>query len=194
MKNQHPKSDRLLGVGTGLGLSTAYGIVKQNNGFINVYSELGIGTTFKIYLRRHEGEDETAHTSNAAQELQGSGETILLVEDEPMILNFGKIMLETLGYSVLTAIGPKEAIVLAQEYPEPINLLITDVVMPGMNGRDLAVQLQKVCPGLKTLFMSGYTADVIASHGVLEKGLQFLQKPFLKNELATKVHETITGK
>jgi two-component system, cell cycle sensor histidine kinase and response regulator CckA len=183
-----------VGDGTGLGLATVYGIVKQNDGFINVYSEPGSGTTFKIYLKQHEGEGETALAGIAAQDPRGSGETILLVEDEPMILNLGRAMLETLGYRVLTAIGPTEANGIAMEHSESIDLLITDVVMPEMNGRDLAVQLQTVCPGLKTLFMSGYTADVIASHGVLEKGLQFLQKPFSKNELATKVHEAITGK
>ncbi len=177
-----------VGEGTGLGLSTIYGIVKQNKGFINAYSEPGIGTTFKIYLPRHEAE---ASSSEAAIESTGKvptgTETILLVEDEPTILKMGREMIEQLGYTVLTAESPNEALRIPLEYSGTIHLLITDVVMPEMNGRDLSSQLTQTQPDLKTLYMSGYTANVIAHHGVLDEGVQFIQKPFSMGDLAEKV-------
>ncbi len=157
-----------LGKGTGLGLATVYGIVKQNNGFINVTSEPGKGTTFEICLPRH----VAANTGPAQAELltvpvARGRETILVVEDEPAILDMTKTMLERLGYTVLTASTPGEAIRLAGAYTGVIHLLMTDVVMPEMNGHDLAKNLLTSFPALKRLFMSGYTADVIAHQGVL---------------------------
>ena len=179
------------GKGTGLGLSTVYGIVKQNNGFINVYSEPGHGTTFKIYLPLHKGRSEQIREDMPGLVSCGH-ETILLVEDEPMILEIARMMLEHLGYTVLAASTPDEAIRLADEN-KGIHLLITDVVMPGMNGRDLASRLAARFPDLKRLFMSGYTANVIAHHGVLDEGVHFIQKPFLMKDLAAKVRETLSG-
>jgi CheY-like chemotaxis protein len=181
-----------VGKGTGLGLATVYGIVKQNNGFINVTSEPNKGTTFEICLPRH----GTAKTGLAPSErLTGpvarGRETILVVEDEPAILRMTKTMLERLGYTVLTASTPGEAIQLAGSYTGVIHLLMTDVVMPEMNGRDLAKNLLTSYPALKRLFMSGYTADVIAHHGVLDEGVHFIQKPFSKEDLATRVSEAL---
>jgi PAS domain S-box-containing protein len=173
--------------GTGLGLATIYGIVKQNNGFINVYSEVQKGTTFRIYLPRYVGEAEKVQPDIIADIPSGHGEMVLLVEDEPSILKLGQVMLERLGYNVLAAGTTGEAVLLAREYGNGISLLITDVIMPGMNGRDLVDQLYGICPDIKVLFMSGYTADVITQSGVLEKGVNFMQKPFSMGELGAKV-------
>jgi CheY-like chemotaxis protein len=179
------------GEGTGLGLATVYGIVKQNAGFINVYSEPGKGTSFRIYLPRFEGETAEPQTTRTKETAKGHGETVLLVEDEPAILKMGRAMLERLGYTVLTAGTPNEALRLAEAHPGEIHLLITDVVMPEMNGRDLAVRIRANRPGLRRLFMSGYTANVIAHQGVLDKGVQFIQKPFSIEKLAAKVREAM---
>jgi CheY-like chemotaxis protein len=183
-----------VGKGTGLGLSTVYGIVKQNNGFINVYSEPGEGTTFKIYLSRHAGQAGDTRREGAANIPRGHGETVLVVEDEPALLTLSKRMLETLGYQVLAAGAPCEAIRMANEHAGEIQLLITDVVMPEMNGRDLAVRLHSLYPSVKILFMSGYTADVIAHRGVLDENVKFIQKPFSMTDLAIKVGEALNGK
>lgn len=181
-----------VGRGTGLGLSTVFGIVKQNGGFINVYSEPGKGTTFKVYLPRHLGADEQEELKPAVQPPRGQGETVLLVEDEIALLELGMEMLEGLGYKVLTANTPQQALSLAQEYTGELHLLMTDVVMPEMNGRDLAEQIRAMHPQIKTLFVSGYTANVIVHHGVLEKGTHFLQKPFSLRNLAVKVREALS--
>jgi PAS domain S-box-containing protein len=183
-----------IGRGTGLGLSMVYGIVKQNNGFINVYSEPGIGTTFRIYFSRHMGPALDMRQEKAAEIPLSHGETVLLVEDEPAILNMGKIMLEQLGYRVLASGLPDEALVMAEEHAGEIQLLVTDIVMPNLNGRDLAERLQTLYPGMKSLYMSGYTADVIAHHGVLNKSVNFLQKPFSLRELAVKVRQALEEK
>ena len=180
-----------IGKGTGLGLSMVYGIVKQNNGFINVYSEPGIGTTFRIYLSRHMGSALDIQREKAAEIPLSRGETVLLVEDEPAILSMGKIMLEQLGYLVLATDRPGEAIRMAEEHAGEIQLLLTDVVMPNMNGRDLAERLHSLYPSMKSLFMSGYTADVIAHRGVLDKSVNFLQKPFSLRDLAVKVRQAL---
>ncbi|WP_306545918.1 PAS domain S-box protein [Desulfobulbus sp.] len=178
--------------GTGLGLATVYGIVKQNNGFINVYSEPGQGTTFKVYLPRYVPlADEKPEAEVATPALSGH-ETILLVEDEPMILDMTMAMLERLGYTVLAGATPGEAIRLAREHAGKIDLLMTDVVMPEMNGRDLAKNLLTLYPDLKRLFMSGYTANVIAHHGVLDEGVHFIQKPFTLKGLAAKVRGALS--
>jgi CheY-like chemotaxis protein len=176
-----------LGKGTGLGLATVYGIVKQNNGFINVYSEPGKGTTLTIYLPRHAGQAEETTAENIAQIPAGRGETVLIVEDEPTIIETVKKMLERLGYQVLSADTPSGAIRLAKDSNGLIDLLITDVVMPEMNGRELANELQAAHPEIKTLFMSGYTSNVIAHQGVLEAGVNFIQKPLSLRELALKI-------
>jgi PAS domain S-box-containing protein len=180
-----------IGQGTGLGLATVYGIVKQNNGFINVYSEPGRGTTFKIYIPRHAGQAGEDLKVSAVEIPKGRGETVLLVEDEPTILNMTAKMLERQGYTVLTASKPSEAMLLADEHTGKIHLLITDVVMPEMNGRDLAQNLLSLYPNIKSLFMSGYTANVIAHHGVLDEGVHFIQKPFSKQDLGAKVREVL---
>jgi CheY-like chemotaxis protein len=182
---------KTVGHGTGLGLATVYGIVKQNNGFINVYSEPRKGTTFKIYLPRFMSDNNESRAILPTEIPQGGKETILLVEDETTVLKMSKRMLDTLGYTVLVANTPSQAIHLTQSHADAIDLLITDVVMPEMNGRDLAKHLKTIQPDLKILFMSGYTADVIAHHGVLEKGVSFISKPFSMEELATKVRQTI---
>lgn len=180
-----------VGKGTGLGLATVYGMVKQNSGFIDVDSTPGQGTTVKVYLPRHAAEAGRAAKPDAAQTAARGHETILLVEDEPMILDITTKMLERQGYTVLAAATPGEAIRLAREHAGEIHLLMTDVVMPEMNGRDLAKNLLSLYPYLKRLFMSGYTADVIAHHGVLDEGVQFIQKPFSVRTLAVKVREVL---
>jgi len=180
-----------LGKGTGLGLATVYGAVKQNDGFINVYSEPNSGTTFTIYLPRHLGRAGQAGIEGAAGSAARGCETILAVEDEPAILKLASVLLEKQGYTVLLASTPGEAIRLAQEHAGEIHLLMTDVIMPEMNGRALARNLLSFYPNLKRLFMSGYTADVIAHHGVLDDGVYFIQKPFSTKDLAAKVREAL---
>jgi len=175
------------GKGTGLGLATVYGIIKQNNGFINVYSEKGIGTTFKIYLPKYNHKTQQVSINNLDKSHMKGHEIILLVEDEPVLLEMTRNMLELNGYNVLTAETAGEALNKIREYLGEIHLIITDVVMPEMNGRELANQVLNFYPQIKRLFMSGYTANVIAHHGVLEKGVNFLQKPFTINELISKV-------
>ena len=183
-----------MGKGTGLGLATVYGIVKQNNGFINVYSEPGHGTTFKIYLPWHVGKAEQLKIIDSTQAISRGHETVLLVEDESAILEITTTMLEHLGYTVLAASTTGEAIRLANEHPGEIHLLITDVVMPEMNGRKLAERLMPLHPNLKLLFMSGYTSNVIAHQGVLNEGVCFIQKPFSMKDFATKVREVLDQK
>ena len=180
-----------LGRGTGLGLATVYGVVKQNGGFINVYSEPGKGTTFHLYLSRHVGKADKVREQRTAEIPCGHGETILVVEDEVSILNLTRKMLEELGYSVLTAGRPGAALQLAEEHADKIDLLITDVVMPEMNGKELAERLRGLYPALKYLFMSGYTANVIAHHGILDEGIHFIQKPVSTKDLAAKVREAL---
>ncbi len=179
--------------GTGLGLATVYGIVKQNNGFINVYSEPGQGTTFRIYLPRYETAAEEPQKNHPLAPNARGSETILLVEDDPPILLMTEIILTRMGYTVLTAKTPGEAIRLAREHAGRLHLLITDVVMPEMNGRDLARNLLALHPNLKAMFMSGYTADVIAHHGILDDGVHFIQKPFSRQDLSAKVREVLEG-
>ncbi len=175
------------GKGTGLGLSTVYGIVKQNKGFINVYTEQGKGASFHIYLPRHGDETRQTPEISSAHMPFGNGETILIVEDENAILELLETMLLQLGYSVITASLPSRALALARAHDGRIHLLITDVVMPEMNGRELARQITALYPKIKLLFMSGYTANVIAHQGVLDQGVQFIQKPFSMQEIAVRV-------
>ena len=180
-----------VGQGTGLGLATVYGIVEQNRGHTSVYSEPGLGTTFKIYLPRSAvAVIEPASVRAPAVPPRGD-ETILLVEDERSIRITTRRFLEPLGYTVLVAATPAEAISLAAAHSGPIHLLITDVVMPGMSGRDLAERLLEQRPGTRCLFMSGYTANVVAHHGILDPNVHFIGKPFSRNELAFIVREVI---
>ena len=180
-----------VGKGTGLGLATVYGIVKQNNGFINVYSEPGRGTTFKIYFPRIL-EEETADKNGEAPVASGTG-TILLVEDDDLVRGMTTAMLKELGYTILVAETPQHALSLYEKRDMPIDLLITDVVMPGMNGTELGDRIRSIQPEINVLFMSGYTSNVIVHHGVLEKGVQFVQKPFSMRDLARKVRDAMGG-
>ena len=182
---------KTLGKGTGLGLATVWGIVRQNNGFIEVSSAVGQGTTFRIFLPRHRGKAASASADGVAGAVPRGGETILLVEDEPGLLALAARMLERQGYRVLRAGTPGEAMRLAREYHGDIQLLMTDVVMPEMNGRELAKQVLTLFPGIKRLFMSGYTSDVIAHRGVLDNGVHFVQKPFTMESLTRKVREAL---
>jgi PAS domain S-box-containing protein len=181
------------GKGTGLGLATVYGAVKQNNGFIDITSESGVGTTFTIYLPRYVGEDVAAGKENSEAPLPRGTETVLLVEDQTDILKMTSTFLCKLGYTVLSANSPGKAVQLAKESGGGILLLVTDVVMPEENGKELAEKLTSLFPGLKTIFMSGYTADVIASHGVLNEGIHFIKKPFSLPALASKIREVLDG-
>lgn len=181
------------GLGTGLGLATVYGIVKQNNGFINVYSELEKGTTLKIYLPRYSEKITQVHIEGLNEKTVSGTETILLVEDEKAILKMTVLMLKRLGYNVLSASSPAEAIKICQSYNGDIDLLITDVVMPEMSGRNLAENLSQLYPNLKCLYMSGYTANVIAHHGVLDEDIQFINKPFSTEDIGQKIREVLNG-
>ncbi len=175
-----------VGKGTGLGLAMVYGAIKQNNGFISVSSEPGLGTTFEIYLPR--AQDAEMEPVPAEQEAPTPGtETVLMVEDEEAILNLGRTILERHGYTVLTATTATDALAQAERYEGPIHLLITDVVMPGLNGKELTTRLTALRPGIKALYMSGYTADVIAHHGVIDQDVEFMQKPFSVSTLVQKV-------
>ncbi|MFH2067392.1 MAG: PAS domain S-box protein [Pseudomonadota bacterium] len=179
-----------LGKGTGLGLATIYGIVKQNKGYIDVDSDLGRGTTFKICFPGIPAENRTE--SRDIREKPASGtETVLLVEDEPSILKLGKAILERYGYTVLAAQTPAEALDLAGRHHDTIQLLITDVVMPQMHGRDLQQKIAAFCPAIKTIFMSGYTANIITHDSALKQDVHFLQKPFSVQTLAAKTREVL---
>jgi PAS domain S-box-containing protein len=180
-----------IGRGTGLGLATVYGIVRQNNGFINVYSEPGQGTTFKIYLPRHTAGSVPEPGEDQVTPIARGNEILLLVEDETSILNMTGQMLESCGYQVLLAETPGAALQIARNFTNEIQLLISDVVMPGMNGPELQKQLMTCYPRIRSLFMSGYPTNVIVRHGVLMEGVHFLQKPFALNALAAKVREVL---
>ena len=183
-----------MGRGTGLGLATVYGIVKQNNGFVQVESEQGKGTTFHIYIPAYSGTDGVKGSDHPKDVPRGYGEKLLLVEDEPANLEMARGMLEGIGYSVVAAQSPFEAIRLASENDCKITLLVTDVVMPEMNGRELKERLQALCPNLKCLFMSGYTADIISDRGVLEEDALFIQKPFTAANLAAKIRAALDAR
>lgn len=180
-----------LGQGTGLGLATIYGIVRQNNGFIRVSSAQNRGTTFEIFLPRHSGREAPSEQNASVPSLGGGNETILLVEDEASILRGLQLVLGKLGYRVLGARTPREAFQLANNHRDDIHLLLTDLVMPEMNGRELANKLLTQFPNLKFIFMSGYAADTIAQRGVLDPNLRYLSKPFSAHTLANAVRETL---
>jgi CheY-like chemotaxis protein len=183
------------GLGTGLGLATTYGAIRQSNGTIEVYSELGKGTTFKIYLPAVEGHAE-ALTSLPPDSGGGSPagtETILVVEDDQRVRELAARALSACGYAVLVAKSGDDALVLAREHTGAIRLLLTDVVMPGMNGRQLSERLLQLHPETRTLFTSGYTEDIIAHHGVLDPGIDFLTKPYSLDVLAQRVRKVLDG-
>jgi PAS domain S-box-containing protein len=180
-----------MGKGTGLGLATVYGIVKQNNGFINVYSEPGIGTTFNLYLPRHKMDDVTAPTKKDDTIDLSGNETILVVEDETDILQMLRMMLEKFGYNVLAVTSPRDAIHLSTTYRQGIDLLLTDVIMPEMNGHELARELLSKSPSIKCLYMSGYTENIIATNGILKDGVNFIPKPFSRKALLTQVRRVL---
>jgi len=179
------------GKGTGLGLATVHGIVKQSGGHIQMYSELGVGTTFKIYLPSEQRAAAGRKSHQGAARLRRGSETILLVEDEDAVRNLTRMILERSGYRVLEARNGGEALLLCERHKEPIQLLISDVVMPQMSGRPLADRLSSLQPAMKVLFMSGYTDDAILHHGVLEADTPFLHKPFSPDALVQKVREVL---
>lgn len=178
------------GSGTGLGLSTVYGIVKQNGANINVYSEPGKGTTIKVYFPRFYGKKEISEERSQDASLFGH-ETILVVEDQVDLLELAKNSLEEYGYKVFSALAPSEAVRICEDYDKEIDLLLTDVIMPEMNGKELRDKITMTKPMIRTLFMSGYTANVIADRGILDEGIQFIQKPFTPRTLAKKVRDVL---
>lgn len=183
---------KAVGKGTGLGLSTVFGIVHQNGGTISVESQPGAGTTFSILWPRAEADVKPAAEGTATQARRGT-ETVLVVEDEYQLLDLARLALAKVGYQVLTARSCGDALLLCEQHEGPIHVLLTDVVMPGMNGRQLRDRIAELRPGIRTVFMSGYTADVLLSRGVDEKGNLFLQKPFTPTELAAKIARVLGG-
>ncbi|MCL4808103.1 MAG: response regulator, partial [Thermoanaerobaculia bacterium] len=182
-----------VGRGTGLGLASVHGIVEQNGGFLDVESERGRGSSFHVYLPRHEGAPSYTAFPAVRTKPPGAGETLLLVEDEPALLGLVQRMLEGLGYRVLTALCGEEALEVAAEHRSEIRLLVTDVVMPGMNGRELCERLLATIPGLVCLFVSGHPADVLAGRGLAREGVRLLAKPFTSHDLAVQVREALDG-
>ncbi len=181
------------GKGTGLGLSTVYGIVKQSGGTIWVYSEEGQGSTFKVYFPEARGALEQERATPPAREMFTGTETVLLAEDDDAVRATVSGMLRRAGYHVIEAANGGEALLLCEQYREPIHLLVTDVVMPRMNGRQLATRLRQLVPALRVLFMSGYTENVVVHHGVVDQGVSFLQKPVTADVLLPKVREVLAG-
>jgi nitrogen-specific signal transduction histidine kinase len=181
------------GKGTGLGLSTIYGIIKQSGGNIWVYSELGKGTTFKIYLPRVRGSAVAPERVVVPRSLSAASETVLVVEDDDSVRRLSTTILRKHGYNIIEARSGVEALNIFQEHAGDLHLVITDVVMPQMGGRELALRLQKSHPDLKVLYVSGYTDEAIVRHGILHPGTLFLQKPFTPQSLIHKVREVLDG-
>jgi two-component system cell cycle sensor histidine kinase/response regulator CckA len=179
------------GRGTGLGLATVYGVVKQSGGYVWVYSELGHGTTFKVYLPMVQAPAEKTAPEKIAQRHEPGTETILLVEDEQSVRELVREYLSARGYQVLDAADGQQALEIAAAHTGKIQLLITDVVMPRLSGRELAARLAAARPDLKVLYISGYTDDSVFRHGVLQGGMDFLQKPFNLKALAAKIREVL---
>jgi len=180
-----------VGKGTGLGLSTVYGIIKQNNGFVWVYSEPGQGSTFKVYLPKVKEDAEPEEKEQSPVDDPIGSETVLIVEDDYGLRKFAQEVLQSYGYRILAAENGEDALRVSDEYESPIHLLLTDVVMPRMGGKELAERLQPLYPLMKVLYMSGYTDNAIVHHGVLAPGLNFLEKPFTPEGLARKVREVL---
>jgi PAS domain S-box-containing protein len=181
------------GKGTGLGLSTVYGIVEQSDGFISADSEPGRGTTFRVYLPQVRERLSVAPPSHVPVEIHRGSETVLVVEDEEIVRTFASTELRSVGYSVLEAQSAQEATRICQEHRGPIHLLLTDVVMPGLNGRELAERLALLRPDMRILYMSGHTDDAVFRHGLLDRSVAFLQKPFSLESLARKVRDTLSN-
>jgi CheY-like chemotaxis protein len=179
------------GKGTGLGLATVYGIVKQSGGSVDLYSEIGHGTTFKIYLPAIAEPLPSINQSKNPGNLPGGTETVLLVEDEDAVRAIGVLALQTHGYRVLAANSGKKALRILERHREEVHLLVTDVIMPEMSGRELAERLCAAYPTLKVLYLSGYTDDSVIRHGILQAEVAFLQKPFTPFSLARKVREVL---
>ena len=179
--------------GTGLGLSTVYAIVTQSGGYLSVDSEIGVGTTFSLFLPEIEGSSELTAPTIEFTNIPSGTETVLLVEDEDSLRTLIQGCLEKRGYSVLTAGNGQEALNIAQKHSGTIHLLLTDVIMPGMSGRELADNLKQARPNLKVLYISGYTHDLVTQQGILETGSELLQKPFSLNSLLTRVRQALDG-
>jgi CheY-like chemotaxis protein len=179
------------GQGTGLGLSTVHGIVKQSHGHIWVYSQLGKGTTFKLYFPQHEESAEALVEWSIDIEPVGGSETILVVEDDESLRNVTVALLESAGYKVLQAETAESAIALAQDRTESIDLLLTDVLMPGMGGVELSAHLKTLRPDLKVLLMSGYAGDLIARYGAIEPEMTLMEKPFTRHDLLSRIHTVL---
>jgi two-component system, cell cycle sensor histidine kinase and response regulator CckA len=182
-----------LGQGTGLGLATVYGIVKQSEGHLDVHTDLGRGTSFKIYLPSVNGNQSSSKSNHGVKIAPHGKETILLVEDEESVRRMTKLALRSLDYTVLEAENGEQAIRVCEQHKQPIHLLMTDVVMPQMGGRQVAERLTACRQGIKVLFVSGYTDDAVVRHGVLQAEVAFLQKPFTQMGLARKVREVLDG-
>jgi CheY-like chemotaxis protein len=182
------------GEGTGLGLATVYGIVRQAEGFIRVYSELGMGTTFKVFLPEVDGDPSSILSPHAETPFIHGSETILVAEDQEGVRNMTQKILEKCGYNILAAEGPEEALRLAKTYEEPIDLLLTDVVMPGMSGPELVESLAAVRPETPVIYMSGYTDDQLQHHGVLDENVVLIEKPFSAKGLAGAIRMVLNGK
>ncbi len=179
------------GKGTGLGLATVYGIVQQCGGHVSVYSEVGVGTTMKVYLPRVPNAGSSPDSPANLASMPRGHETVLLVEDEDAVRSLARLVLRNYGYTVLEASHGEAAIRLADEHAGHIDLLVTDVIMPGMGGRALAAALLERRPGLRVLYLSGYTDDAVVRHGILQEQVLFLQKPFAAAALARKVREVL---
>jgi len=180
-----------VGKGTGLGLAMVYGIVKQSGGGIKVESEADRGTGFRLYLPAIEGESSNLIERSGTKNVLGGTETILIAEDEPDLRELTRIFLEGYGYRVLEAGSADQALKIAQSFRERVHLLLTDVIMPGMSGRQLAEKILSSRPDTKIVYMTGYTDDMVVQYKVLEPGVQLLQKPFTKVDLAQKVRATL---
>jgi CheY-like chemotaxis protein len=181
------------GEGTGLGLATVYGIIKQSGGYVAVQSQPGAGTTFTIYLPQTRQEEMPIGASDRTARTRGGSETILLVEDQPEVRAIARTMLTRQGYTVLEAAGGAEALALVAAHREPIHLLLTDVIMPALGGQDLATELLSMRPEMRVLFASGYTDDALVQQGVLQPGADLIQKPFSREALLQKVRAVFDG-